>query len=373
MSHLTLLLTSCFCAAASAVAQNAEFTLRGHVPGLKPGIEVALMSNEDNGFENLATATVGKGGRFELRGHVEHPVLCTLTTNNLNQISKEVDRGDYKHVHWTYTPVFVDNVDMQVSCPKYSLWNDAPISDNFRISGGQVQEDFNDYNLMLAQCGLADMWTADPERLDSARLSFIESHPTSVVSVKLAAEKLVGGYNLKADEIKHLQETLTGCPADTARYASFQRSAELALLTANGNPLVDLDLVTPSGERCQLSDVARGREGLLLIDFWASWCGICRASTPEIVELYNQYPRQQFDVISVSSDEKSDAWQQAMDKDRMPWAQYCLTKQGFRDFFEKYQITGVPYYLLVNSDGRVIGSPARVSSIKEVIEAMKNK
>ena len=54
-----------------------------------------------------------------------------------------------------------------------------------------------------------------------------------------------------------------------------------------------------------------------------------------------------------------------MEKDQMPWAQYCLTPQGIKDLMEKYQIIGVPYYLLIYLEGKVIANPSGVENIRE--------
>ena len=72
-------------------------------------------------------------------------------------------------------------------------------------------------------------------------------------------------------------------------------------------------------------------------------------------------------MISISCDEDDAAWREAMQKDQMPWAQYCLTPDGYKDFFEKYQLIGVPYYLLVDPEGKVIANPPGVEAISGLV------
>ena len=341
-----------------AVSAQQTFCIHGKVKGLKAGVEIAVLSHE-NRSETIATATVQKNGKFFIEGHVDHPTLCTLTTNNLDMLGDKIAQNNYKDVKWTYTPVFVDNSDMTIEVPSYDLVPDAPESEHFHITGSATHRDYCEYT---ARCGSS----REPKFDDAIR--FIAEHPTSVVSVYAANLMLTNGYNLTAEQIHELQTTITGCPTDTARYNLFVRRAHIAELTAVGNPIVDLDLITPENARRQLADIVKEHAGkYLLIDFWASWCGICRASTPYIKVMYDKYDRSRFDVISVSCDENDNAWRTAMEKDQMAWKQYCLTPEGYKRFFECYQLIGVPYYLLVSPDGKVIGNPSGTEAIETLV------
>ena len=365
MKSLYLMILAACCVSCTQQAPT-SFTIRGTIPGLKAGVEIGLLSAEEHNVPEIATATVTTDGEFFLTGQVERPTLCTLTTNNLAMLGDEAEKNEYRDVKWTYTPVFVENCDMVIKVPKYDLVPDAPETQDFHIEGSDVHRDYCEYVSLLG--GATDAGSATAQ---GKMTQFIEQHPTSVVSVYAANKMLTNGYNLSFDLIKHLEQTITGCPKDTARYSEFLRRAEVAEHTAKGNPVVDLDLITPDGTPCQLADVVAAYAGkYLLIDFWASWCGICRAGTPQLKEYYAKYPREQFEIISVSSDEKQDAWHKAMEKDDMPWPQYCLTPQGMKDFFEKYQLIGVPYYLVVSPEGRVIANPGGTDASCNMIDSL---
>jgi thiol-disulfide isomerase/thioredoxin len=338
-------------------AERQTFCIHGTIPGLAAGVEIGLLNAEDKNADEIAKTTVQKDGEFWLEGKVEHPVLCTLTTNNLALIEEEVAAGNTQDIKWTYTPVFVDNSDMEIQVASYDLVPDAPESADFHIVGSPTHQDYCE---LVALCGNVEFEKPD---FDKA-LQFFMAHPTSTVSVYAANKLLVNAYNLTAEQVSQLKQTLTECPADTARFNRFAESIQLAEKTTVGSPIADLDLVTPDGTRCQLADIVKSYEGkTLFIDFWASWCGICRMSTPDIKALYDSLDRTQFEVISVSCDEDDDAWHKAMKEDQMPWAQYCLTPEGYKSFFTQYQVVGVPYYLLVNPEGKVIANPARVEDV----------
>jgi len=104
------------------------------------------------------------------------------------------------------------------------------------------------------------------------------------------------------------------------------------------------------------------------VDFWASWCGICLAAMPEVKKLAEEY-KGKFSVIGVSIDTKQEAWVKAMEKHPEPWPQYITTAQGYQDLFHKYQVgNGVPYYLMITPDGKVLGSPSGPAEVREILQ-----
>lgn len=378
-----LLFTSSICLYAQ---EKSHFRIYGTIPGLKKGMTVSIIKAESDDkqtinaedielglvdFDTLpkdsneiATATITKNGKFLLEGTINHPQLCTLITNNLELMQKISDSNNNDSIHWTYTPIFLSNDDIEVKVANYNLWTDEPLTDDFIIVGGEAQNDFNTYNLMLKKAGEQNNDFAPPVTQD---LLFIDTHPSSIVSLYLANRILTNGYNLSSEQIKHLEEIIKPCAIDPVRYKKFIAKSKMAELTAIGNPIVDLNIEDVNRMATMLTSVMPKAQ-LTLVDFWASWCGICRACTPEIKELYKGYSHDIFDVISVSCDTHHENWIKAMKTDDMPWKQYILTKQGYDDFFAKYQLTGVPYYLLVNADGKVIGNPGNISHIKDVIK-----
>ncbi|MCR5312788.1 MAG: TlpA family protein disulfide reductase [Bacteroidaceae bacterium] len=357
-------------------AQQDNFCIRGKMSGLKKGVTISILTAEHkdpNSFDDseIATTTVKKNGEFFISGYVDHPQKVTLITNNLDMLGDKAAKNNYKQVHWTYTTMWLEPAEYVIKTPKYSLLTDAPLTKDCIIEGGQAQKDFNDLNSAKIKHGITE-FEPNIDTLAKIELDFITNHPTSPVAINLACEKLTNGYNLSVEQIDILGKTIKDCPSDKQRYNNFVHRLEAARLTANGNPIVDLDMITPMGERCQLADIVKKYEGkYLLIDFWASWCGICRAGTPKLKEYYSKYPHEWLEIISVSADENSDAWHNAMQKDQMPWTQYCLTSQGMKDLMEKYQIIGVPYYLLLSPDGKVIANPSGVDIIESYLEKLK--
>lgn len=334
--------------------QAEGFVIRGRIAGMPDGVSVALLTEEKDAIETLAETTVRKG-RFELRGKLENPMVCTLVTNNLSLVSE----GKQTEIRWTYTPVFVENVKMTVETPHYdSIPHDAAVSLAFRITGGEIQRDFTEWHLLLQEKG----------NENRCAWEFIASHPQSAVSAWLGNRLMRQGYNLTIDEVERLERAIEDAPADPARFAAFRQNCAYARQTAKYRPLVDLDLNDMEGNACRLAEVVPAGK-IVLVDFWATWCGPCMAAIAPIKELAERFP-DRLAVIGVSCDENIAAWKAAIEKKQARWPQYVLTKQGYKDMLAKYQISGVPYFLLLDEQGRVISNPKHVEEIRRSVEEL---
>lgn len=321
----------------SVGAQVREFVVKGDV-NLPDEYSVGICCNTDTAFAVEMANGIIKDGKFELRGHIGKALSGTLMTNNLDLVEKNHWPTD--SIHWTYTELFLsaDNIN---------------VDKDFHVTGGQIQQDFNAYKAMPAT--------------DDKDWKFIDQHPQSVISVYLANNLLKRGYNLTTEQVIHLEKTIS-VPTDPERMEEFKQRIAYAKKTTKGGELVDLELIDVNGKTCHLTDVVPKHNKYVLVDFWASWCGICIGAMPEIKQLADQY-KDKFEVIAVSIDTKEDAWRKAMAKHPEPWHQYMTTKKGYQDLFDKYQVgNGVPYYIVLTPDGKVLNSPSNPDAVREILE-----
>ena len=138
-----------------------------------------------------------------------------------------------------------------------------------------------------------------------------------------------------------------------------------------GQPYIDLRMSAPDGEEIALSDYV-GKGKYVLVDFWASWCGPCRAEIPNVLEVYNLYKDKDFEIIGVSLDSKHEAWVTAIQNLNLPWPQMSDLKGWNCAGAKIYGVTSIPHTILLDKDGKILARNLHGEELKnKMAELMK--
>ncbi len=133
--------------------------------------------------------------------------------------------------------------------------------------------------------------------------------------------------------------------------------------------MVAPDLVgpTPDGSTYALSSL-RGK--VVLIDFWASWCGPCRRENPNVKAAYEKYKDKGFDVLGVSLDKTKDAWVNAIQQDGLPWHHISDLKGWQSEHAAMYSVTSIPQTLLIDREGKIIERNLRGPALEAKLQTI---
>jgi thiol-disulfide isomerase/thioredoxin len=160
----------------------------------------------------------------------------------------------------------------------------------------------------------------------------------------------------------------------------------LTLLSANfliaqdlgtdvGDKSIDLSYNNPNGEKMTLSDI---KNKLVLIDFWASWCGPCRRENPNLVDAYRKYHKSKFkdgngfEIYSLSLDKNEDAWVKAINQDQLFWEFHVSDLGGWQsEGSNKYNIRSIPSNVLINGKGVIIAKNLKGAALHRFLDSQK--
>lgn len=199
---------------------------------------------------------------------------------------------------------------------------------------------------------------------------YLKSHPSSPIAVYVLRE--YAGYDIDAGKIEPL---LTSFPRSSQQWPSaleLKKQIEVAKKTAVGAYAIEFSQNDTLENAVSLSDF-KGR--YVLLDFWASWCGPCRAENPNVVKAFNKYKDKNFTVLSVSLDRpgKKQAWLDAIHKDGLIWTHVSDLKYWDNAVAKQYGIRAIPQNLLIDPQGKIIAKNLTGSELEKQLAEVLGK
>ncbi|MFR9165309.1 MAG: redoxin family protein [Dysgonomonas sp.] len=139
--------------------------------------------------------------------------------------------------------------------------------------------------------------------------------------------------------------------------------------TAVGKQFVDVKGFTPEGKEVSLSAYA-GKGKVVLVDFWASWCGPCKQEMPNVVAAYAKYKDKGFEIVGISLDQDGEAWKGAIKDLKITWPQMSDLKGWQSELSAPYAVTSIPYTLLLDKDGKIIEKNLRGEELLSKLDTL---
>lgn len=211
----------------------------------------------------------------------------------------------------------------------------------------------------------------DEEKKEKVYGEYVKNNPSSPLAVY--ALQQYAGWAINPDKAEPLFSSLSEASKNYPSAVLLKEDIEIAKKTGIGRMAMDFSQDDTLGNPVMLSSL-RGK--YLLIDFWASWCGPCRAENPNVVKVFNKFKDRNFHIIGVSLDRpgQKEKWMKAIHDDKLDWTHVSDLKFWDNEVAKQYGIKAIPQNLLLDPDGKIIAKNLRGEELDAKLgEAIEGK
>ena len=159
--------------------------------------------------------------------------------------------------------------------------------------------------------------------------------------------------------------------ANTETIKDLKVRVEKMKKVAIGQKAPDFTLNDPEGNPVSLYSKVGAK--LLLVDFWAAWCGPCRQENPNVVKVYKEFNKKGFDVFGVSLDRTKDAWVKAIADDKLTWTHVSDLQYWNSEAAQLYAVSAIPANFLLDENGVIIGRNLREEALYNKVKETLTK
>lgn len=344
-----------------------KYVIDGTIDGADGGV-VLLQQRTADGITILDSAVINKG-IFKMEGFIAYPQMVTLT------IKDKQGRLSF----------FLENSRISITGHADSLFRASVTGSSTQSEfetytasleemNAKMEEAYNNYNQAKKEGNkaLMDSIEKDYDALDSQQVlinkDFIKNNPKSFVTPLILNEVAL---SLDATELETLLNGVDTTLNKVNMVKDLRQRVELMKAVAIGQKAPDFTVNDVNGNPVSLYSKIGGKNKLLLVDFWASWCGPCRQENPNVVKIWKEYNKKGFDVFGVSLDFEGDAWKKAIVDDQLTWTHVSDIKGWRCEPARLYAVNSIPANFLLDENGIIIGHNLRGESlgakVKEIL------
>jgi peroxiredoxin len=357
-SVITLLIAAC--------STEPHYVINGKIDGAD-SVTFLLQKRADGNIVTIDSAVSLKGSFKMKGGSVKYPEMVLLVARNTRM----------------RTSFYLENSEITITGKLDSLYN-------AKITGSKTQDEYTGFinssklieekyskvyeeYQMAEQSGdtakvsqLEKEITGIQNEMTNLQKDFVKNNPSSFVAPSILAGL---SYEMEGSEIETYINAMDTAVANTETAKSLKARAVTMKAVAVGQKAPDFTMNDPEGNPVSLYSKVGSK--LLLVDFWAAWCGPCRRENPNVVKVYNEFNKKGFDVFGVSLDQKKDDWVRAISDDKLTWTHVSDLQYWNNAAAKTYAVSAIPANFLLDENGIIIGRNLReealYNKVKEIL------
>ncbi len=272
-----------------------------------------------------------------------------------------VDAEDLKNATVVTTAAVQTHIEA-VNAKRNELYAASNIDSLLKVYGKLTKEEQEKVREAYNKCN------EEVEAIDNA---FIEANPTSVYALSTFASE-VGDLPVADLDAKVATFDTVAAYANNEMLKEVKETVALIKSLQPGQKAPDFVQNDPDGKPVKFSDIY-SKNKLTMVDFWASWCGPCRAFNPDLVKIYKKYHKKGFEILGVSNDRDYDAWVKGIKDDKLTWPQVSDLKFWDNEVGRMYYVRYIPQNIFVDQNGIIVGRQIDKPEVANFIDEFLKK
>jgi len=357
-----------------------SFEVNGKIKGLK-GDTVYLMIPEKDTAKIIDKVKANPDGSFTFTGKIEKPAFYRIGFDSGRGVDLVLDDEKFSFIADATEPeitISVEGSKTNEDLQAFVNYFNGLIQQRNQLQGAYIKLSMDPGHDVEKADKLKNKLLGLESERDAYTVKFIDSiFPSKAIFFIVPilnkeefidyqytlSKKLLKAYpalSIAKDYNKTMEQIV-------AQRKAMEEKAKNSAINV-GKQAPDILLPNTKGDTVALSSL---KGNYVLLDFWASWCGPCRAENPNVLRMFKKYKDKAFKIYSVSLDQAKEPWLKAIEKDSLQhkgWYHVSDLKYWNSSVVPLYHIEGIPFTLLLDKQGKVIGKNLRGEALGKALE-----